>query len=194
MCPALFSKSVRPFWMKSTCVGGEAVLCSKLAIAVIEPLNSFVKCVTMAATNDHTVPATVLTALYPYPYPPSPVEARCFYYGIPSQPRLVARSSTNVWVEPTGPEAYLIPKESRPVGLHPLREIWEATVGLAMVKYLDSKGVKWTSLDPIRMGYAGESSPPAIVWVGVVPGSLFAEDGVEVATHCKSLQEYPFCS
>jgi hypothetical protein len=43
-----------------------------------------------------------------------------------------------------------------------------------MVGYLDSMGVKWTSLDPVRMGYAGESSPPVIVWMGVVPGSLSA--------------------
>jgi hypothetical protein len=125
--------------------------------------------------------------LTPAPYPPSPVESQYFYYGIPSQPPLVARSSLNVWLEPTGPEAYLLPKESSLIGLHPLREIWEATVGPAMVGYLDSKGVKWTSLDSVRMGYAGESSPPVIVWMGVVPGSLSAEEGVEVATHCKSI-------
>jgi hypothetical protein len=37
------------------------------------------------------------------------------------------------------------------------------------------------------MGYASESSPPVIVWMGVIPGSLSAEDGVEIATHCKSI-------
>ncbi|GBE77163.1 hypothetical protein SCP_0100350 [Sparassis crispa] len=85
--------------------------------------------VAVAATNDpnslptiraslsgYTVPAAVLTA----PYPPSPVEAKYFYYGIPSQPPLVTRSSANVWVKPTGPEAYFDPKESSPIGLHPL--------------------------------------------------------------------------
>ncbi|KAN0135417.1 hypothetical protein V8E53_006696 [Lactarius tabidus] len=133
--------------------------------------------------SSHVSLSTVPTA----PYPPSPVEAKYFYYGMPSQPLLVARSSANVWVEPTGPEAYLLPKESSPLGLHPLQEIWEATVGPAMIDYLDSKGVKCTSLDPVRMGYAGECSPPAIVWIGVLPGSLSAEDGVEVATHCKSI-------
>jgi len=56
-----------------------------------------------------------------------------------------------------------------------------------MVAYLDAKGVKCTSLDPVHMGYAGESSPPAIIWVGVVPGSLSAEEGVEVATHLKAI-------
>ncbi|KAG8744520.1 hypothetical protein FRC10_009972 [Ceratobasidium sp. 414] len=121
--------------------------------------------------SGYTIPAAVPTA----PYPPSPVESKYFYYGIPSQPSLVARSSTNAWVEPTGPEARLRPKQSNPVGSHPLQEIWGAT------------GVKWTSLDPVRVGYAGEASPPVIVWVGVVSGSLSAEDGVEVATRCKSI-------
>jgi hypothetical protein len=147
--------------------------------------------VAMAANNDpirvslsdYTVPANPTA-----PYPPSPVEAKYFYYGLPSQPLLVARSSTNAWFEPTGPEAYLFPKESSPIGLHPLREIWEATVGPAIVVYLGSKGVKCTSLDPVRMGYAGElSSPPVIIWMGVVPGSLSAGDGVEVATHCRGI-------
>ncbi|KAF8638736.1 hypothetical protein AX16_010459 [Volvariella volvacea WC 439] len=86
-----------------------------------------------------------------------------------------------------GPEAYLVPKEASPLGFHPLQEIWETTVGPAMVAYLDTKGVKWTSLDPIRMGYAGDSSPPAIVWMGVLPGSLTAEIGLEVATYCKGI-------
>ena len=133
-----------------------------------------------SSMSGNTSPAMVPTA-------PSPVESKCYYYGIPSQPRLVARSSTDVWAEPTGPEAYLVPKESRPIGSHPLREIWGAVVGPAIVDYLDSKEVKWTSLDPIRMGYAGVPSPPVILWIGVVPGSLSAEDGVEVATHCKGI-------
>ena len=129
------------------------------------------------------MPAAVPTA----PYPPSFVESRCYYYGLPSRPILVARSSPDVWLEPTGPEAYNLPKETHTIGLHPLREIWEATVGPAMVDYLDSMEIKWTSLDPVRMGYATDSSPPVIVWMGVVPGSLSAEEGIKVATHCKSI-------
>ncbi|PIL33932.1 hypothetical protein GSI_03639 [Ganoderma sinense ZZ0214-1] len=122
------------------------------------------------------------------PYPPSPQEACCFYYALPSQPRLIARSSTYVWVEPTGMEAYNTPKESSPFNAsHPLRAIWESTVGPTMVAYLDAKGVKWTSLDPLRMGKIGDTSPPHIVWLGVVPGSLSPEEGVEVATHCRNI-------
>ncbi|KAG8816620.1 hypothetical protein FRC19_011909 [Serendipita sp. 401] len=144
-----------------------------------DPNSPPASCVSLSSDN---IPTAA-----PNPYPPSPFEAKSYYYGLPSQPRLVARSSTDVWVEPTGPEAYLRPKESHPIGRHPLREIWEDKVGPAMVDYLDSKGVKWTSLDPVRMGYAGESSPLVIIWMGAVPGSLSAEDGIEVTTHCKSI-------
>ena len=122
-----------------------------------------------------------------FPYPPSISEAKYYYYGIPSCPLLVARSSANVWVEPTGLESCHIPKESSPIGWHPLREIWETTVGPAIIGYLHSKRVNWTSLDPVRMGYTGKSSPPIFVWMGIVPGSLSAEDGIQVATHCKSI-------
>ncbi|KAG8812887.1 hypothetical protein FRC17_001769 [Serendipita sp. 399] len=146
----------------------------------------------MATANDHDSPPIGLLG-HPVPeaptapYPPSPVEAENYFYGIPSKPRLVARSSTDVWVEPRGFEAYLIPKESSPLGFHPLQEIWETKVGPAMVEYLDTNRVECTSLDPIRMGYAGDSSPPAIIWMGVLRGSLTAEIGVQVAIHCKGI-------
>ena len=45
------------------------------------------------------------------PTPPSSVEATYFYYGLYSKPRLIARSSTYLWIEPRGPEAYLRLKE-----------------------------------------------------------------------------------
>ncbi|KAF5383272.1 hypothetical protein D9615_004809 [Tricholomella constricta] len=128
-----------------------------------------------------TVPAAIQAA----PCPPSAVEAKCYYYGLPSRPLMVARSSTNVWVAPTGPEAYLIPKELEPISSHPLQEIWETRVAPAIVKYLDSKGVKWTSVDPLRIGFAKESPKPVIIWIGVLPASLSAVDDIEVATGCK---------
>ncbi|KAI0304089.1 hypothetical protein BC826DRAFT_903028 [Russula brevipes] len=121
------------------------------------------------------------------PRPPSPVEAQYYFYGIYSKPRLVARSSTDAWIVPRGPYEVLLPKEAGPLGFHPLQDIWEATVGPAMVGYLNTNGVKWTSLDPVRMGHTGDPCPPAIVWVGVLPGSLTAEIGVKVAIDCKGI-------
>lgn len=103
----------------------------------ISPVSTTTPLVAMAATNE---PKPKPTSVPPTPHPPSPIEAELFYYGIPSRPRLVARSSSDVWAKPTGLEAYALPKESSPAGLHPLGEILEAQVGPAMVKYLDSKG------------------------------------------------------
>lgn len=56
-----------------------------------------------------------------------------------------------------------------------------------MVSYLDNIGIKFTSLDPVRIGYAGDSFPPAILWVGVLPGTLTPEAGVDVAVQCKKI-------
>ena len=65
--------------------------------------------------NALIVPETLTT-----PYPPLPVEAHYFYYGIPSQPCLVAQPSSDLWVEPTGTKAYLNAKEASLLGIHPL--------------------------------------------------------------------------
>ncbi|KAN0087169.1 hypothetical protein V8E54_000857 [Elaphomyces granulatus] len=121
----------------------------------------------------------------PAPYVPSELEARNYYYGLESGPRLIARSSPNVWKKPTGPEAFMEPKELTPLGMHPLNTFWEKTVGPAMDLYFQEKGVECTSMIPLRIGIAGQSSPPPVIFVGVNPGSLTPEFGIEVALHCR---------
>ena len=127
------------------------------------------------------------------PYIPSSMEREFYYYGIYSRPPLVARSSYDRWIAPTGPEAYLASKEIKPAGLTALKGVWEKSLGRAMGEYLDSMGVQCSSLDPIRIGTVDEETPPLIIWVGVNPGSLTPEDGVKVAIQCKGmLDEYSF--
>lgn len=76
------------------------------------------------------------------PYVPSDTEAKYYYYRLPySLPRLVARSSCDIWMRPTGAEAYLSPKELKPLGTHLLQEVWEDTVGPAMGSSMQDKGV-----------------------------------------------------
>lgn len=147
----------------------------------------------MSTANDSdTLPINLQGHIVPNaptaPYAPSPIEAKHYYYGLYSKPRLIARSSIDPWVEPRGPEAYLTPKELSPLGFnHPLRKLWEPTVGPDIASYLDAMGVEWSSLDPVRIGYVDDPSPPAILWVGVLPGTLTAEVGVNVAVHCKDI-------
>ncbi|KAH9967052.1 hypothetical protein BGW80DRAFT_1341118 [Lactifluus volemus] len=111
----------------------------------------------MAASDDrHTAPDPLPIA----PFVPSAEEAKHRYYGLPSQPYFVARSSHDVWVVPT---------------------VWEGRVGVAMHTFLVEQKVRYTSVDPVRIGIVNESAAPVIIWVGVEPGSLSAERGIEVA-------------
>jgi len=117
------------------------------------------------------------------------MEARCYYYGLPSRPVLVARSGTTPWEPPTGPEAYLRPKELRTVFNHQLNQVWEDGLAHKVMAALESREVKWTSLDVVRIGYEGEPHSPGIVWIGVIPGSLSGTDGVVVARECREILE-----
>ena len=44
------------------------------------------------------------------PYIPSELEAKCYLYDFPSKARFVVRSSPDIWVESTGPEATSLPR------------------------------------------------------------------------------------
>ncbi|KAI1793524.1 hypothetical protein LXA43DRAFT_971863 [Ganoderma leucocontextum] len=105
------------------------------------------------------------------PYIPSPVEAKFYLYGLPSEAHLIARSSADVWRQPTGAEAYLEPKELAVLGAHRLNDVWEDVVGPAMDTYLLGQ----------------KPSPPAVIMIGVNHGSLSAESGLQVAVHCRSI-------
>lgn len=107
------------------------------------------------------------------PSPPSEMEAELYYHGLPSAPRLVARTGTTPWEAPTGPKASWKCKELRPVYEHALRKALEG------------------SIDILRIGYDGERSAPVVFWIGVTPGSLSGDDGVIVVSECQELlKEY----
>jgi hypothetical protein len=99
----------------------------------------------------------------------------------------VARTSTNTWKLPSDPEAYLPRKELRPIGNHPLKAVWEDKLAPPIHDILESKGVKWTSIDILRIGVDEERFAPTVVWIGVMPGSLSGEDGLAAAKECKQI-------
>jgi hypothetical protein len=74
-----------------------------------------------------------------------------------------------------------------PLGTHPLNAVWVKTVRPAMDIHFQEKGVQNTSMNPLRIGIAGQSSPPAVILVGVNPGFLSPKLGIEVAVHCRSI-------
>jgi hypothetical protein len=47
--------------------------------------------------------------------------------------------------------------------------------------------VEWTSTDIVRIGNAGESSPPVILWIGVKPASLDGGNRAVIALKCRQI-------
>ena len=123
------------------------------------------------------------------PSPPSETEAKLYYFGLPSRPILVARSSTTPWGEYTGPEEDRPRKGLGPVGYHPIGFIWENGLADKLIAILDSLDVKFTSLDLVRIrtGDDYEAPAPVVLWIGVMPGSLSGEHGVVVVSKCLGL-------
>jgi len=118
---------------------------------------------------------------------PSDDEANFRYLGLPSRPYFIARSSLDVWTAPIAIDESLARKELRTVGKHPLCDVWEGKVDLAMHRYLVEQTVQYTSLDPVRIGIVNEPTAPLVIWVGVEHGTLSAERGVKVANDLRSI-------
>lgn len=125
------------------------------------------------------------------PSPPpgvSPIEAKHYYHGLPSKPRLIARTGAP-WYPPSGPEPYLPFKELRIPGQHQLLDLWEDNLALNVHEILDQNEVNWSSTDIVRIAHVGELSGNLILWIGVRPHptSLSYDVGIDVALRCKRL-------
>ena len=84
----------------------------------------------------------------------SEMEATQYYAGIPSSPRLLARTSSTPWRQRKGPEAYRRIKQLGTVTGHRLNNVtvWEKNVAPRVHACLDELGIKWTSTDVVRIG------------------------------------------
>ncbi|KAH9020308.1 hypothetical protein EDB85DRAFT_531516 [Lactarius pseudohatsudake] len=123
------------------------------------------------------------------PPPPSKLEACTYYAGLPSRPRLIARTGIP-WEEPTGPEAYSRLRELRVVGEHEISDVWEDDLALKVHAILHAKGVDWTSTDVVRIRYIDDRDDPSgdvVLWIGVKPDSLSYKVGIDVALQCKGI-------
>jgi hypothetical protein len=97
----------------------------------------------------------------------------------------VARTGTDTWKLPAGLETYLPPRDLGTVGNHPLREVREDKLAFQIYDVLDSMGVKWTSIDLVRISFERESVAPVIVWIGIKPDTHSGEDGLAAAKEYK---------
>ncbi len=126
------------------------------------------------------------------PSPLSKDEIFMFFAGMPSFPRLIARTGAPWKAPPVGPEAYPHKREFRVVGEHAIAApaVWEKQVGPAILKVLDEENVQWNTVDVHRIHYVNfddESPFPVVVCIGVKLGTLSGEDGARVAKRCQQV-------
>ncbi len=115
------------------------------------------------------------------------------YYAVePSFSHSLARASTTPREKPKDPEAYRERNQLNPAFHHKLNAAWEDKVAPKKVSAcLDKMGVKWSSIDIVRIGEAGISSGPVVLWIGVNPKSLSIEDANAAVFACLDvLQEF----
>ena len=124
------------------------------------------------------------------PSPPphlSDLEARFYYFGLPSKPVLVARTGSIPWEIPTN--NWRCPQERQLwiLGNHGISKIWHA-LGPGVRDILDKGRVEWTSIDLVRIGNVGEHPGSVVVWIGIKPGSQVSYDvHYDIASQCKQL-------
>jgi len=118
-----------------------------------------------------------LTDSYPHSYSDFfPSRAPCVYKSGPA------------WEVRTGPQAQGIVREVRPVYRPDIAPSWVSTLQ-RIYEYLDTMGVRWTSINPLAYANEGEAIPfcAFIVSVGVTPCSLAYEDAVAAAGGVKEI-------
>jgi len=112
------------------------------------------------------------------------LEKQLYYHGLPSCPRLVARSNFSVSWHPEFSDEHLKIKHISNVGSHDIINKYDASLRDKLITRLGS--IEWTSIDVVRIGYSGSHADPVVLWIGVVPGSLASQTGLEIALGCRS--------
>ncbi|KAI6143781.1 hypothetical protein BKA82DRAFT_860065 [Pisolithus tinctorius] len=163
----------------------------KMAGPDADPNDFFTSCISIATLRACGEPPDIPTpteddapfrCLLYDPYPGAFTD----FYGLPSNPRSVFKTGVP-WFVRAGPDAWRILREARPVCDHPMQDRW-LEIGQFIYEYLDSCGVKWTSIDPVRFAEAGTEDVSGLhVWIGIMPGTLAFEAAKGPAKGCKNI-------
>lgn len=133
------------------------------------------------------------------PTPPSEKEITCYYSGIPSKPRLVARSSTEAWAPKhviNGGWSYYVKKCLMNVGDHPIIDPWNAGGPIRDQVIEAVKPLACVAIDILRFGYEKDSMLPEVhlerpvtLLVTVLPGSTTWDVAHPITVKCKEILE-----
>ncbi|KAK6216566.1 hypothetical protein QIS74_06680 [Colletotrichum tabaci] len=118
---------------------------------------------------------------------PTDTERDWFYYGLLSQPKLIARTSTTEcrhgishWSEDR--------KMLTTVGDHDVVEKWNKEPSSLRDNVLDiliQSNIEFETVDILRIGYIDEEMP-VVLLISVLPNTLSWADGDKVARECRT--------
>jgi hypothetical protein len=117
------------------------------------------------------------------PTPPTDEERNFYYFGLPSKPRLLARSSVFTW-SPQFKTGFQTRKVLKNVGDHPIVERYNEKVREEIIGELGD--MCWNAIDVVRIGYDIEGSAhyPIILWISVQPNSTTWASAHQTAINC----------
>lgn len=129
------------------------------------------------------------------PLPPSDEERNGYFYGLPSRPRLVARTSTELWVFQQ--DQFPIHKRLRTVADHAVVDLWNNSDGPLRQEILAAlDGIDWTAVDILRVGYERDNTSsgrsfdsPVTLLISVKPDSTPFNKAYDTVTECLRILE-----
>ncbi|KAK6362023.1 hypothetical protein TWF730_005726 [Orbilia blumenaviensis] len=112
-----------------------------------------------------------------------------YYYGLPSRPPLLATTKPQAHISPIGFPDYPVSKTIYAIsGRHPVVSMWDSGLADDILGVLKRMAIDWTSLEVVHIPVATDPSPgPAIVWIGVEPGTLSYREAAITASKCQEV-------
>ncbi|WWD04257.1 hypothetical protein V865_002325 [Kwoniella europaea PYCC6329] len=126
--------------------------------------------------------------------PPTELELYAgYYHGVPTCPKLLARSGDDNWSQPrsTLDIGYPEPKVLAPVdAAHPITAIWDIPLGEELLQTLDRILPTANSIDVLKVCYEFEvESANPVIWIGVTPNTATSTIAKGVVKSCIALLE-----
>ncbi|ROT42951.1 hypothetical protein SODALDRAFT_347798 [Sodiomyces alkalinus F11] len=117
----------------------------------------------------------------------APYEAVCYYSGLPSRPRLVARTGVE-WTEDPQQEMWSYHKYLSSVEDHPIVELWKEDQPLPHLIMKALASLPWVAIDVLRVGvFHFDNTIPVVMLVTVEPGETRWAIADLIATNCKNI-------
>lgn len=112
-----------------------------------------------------------------------------YYHGLPSKPPLLATTKPQPHISPIGFFDHPVSKTIHAIsGRHPIVSMWDSGISDDILGVLKQMNIDWTSLEVVHIPVATDPSPgPAIVWIGVEPGTLSYRKAAITALKCQDV-------